>query len=74
MNGGALALPFLVITLWLCALGVRTVDQDERIDQLQDTVKTQQTQLDQDRRQIAQLNGRVFLGVDVPDTESGVQK
>jgi hypothetical protein len=40
-------------------------------NELEDRAERQQWQIDQLDRQVAQLNGRVFLGVDIPDTESG---
>jgi len=60
-------------TVFAAMMLFSAASQSDRIDDLERSVARLEQQRDQDRRQVAQLNGRVFLGRGIPDTESGRQ-
>lgn len=62
----------LVVTFVVLTMSVQW-QQQVQIEDLRHQSDRQQRQIDQNKRQIGQLNGRVFLGVDIPDTLSGRQ-
>lgn len=63
-----------VLGIGLIVTGAGGMDQNRKINQLQHAVKVESARSDMLSRQVAQLNGRVFLGTEIPDTTSGVQK